>query len=117
MELAEVVDDHVPRWLPEGMGLVFAFGPGEDSFGGAYFADIGCREIELWFWDSTDIGSGEHVDGWMVSESGPHDCGNDVLGTARCIDYAHVVDGGQIGVQMMGISRGEGDRIVRSIPT
>jgi hypothetical protein len=75
-ELAGVLDDHVPRWLPEGMGLVFAFGPGDASFGGAYFANIRCREIELWFWDSTGVGSGEGVDGWVVSESGPHDCGN-----------------------------------------
>lgn len=111
------MDDHVPRWLPEGMGLVFAFGAGEGAFGGAYFADARCREIELWFWNSSETCSGERVDGWVETESGPHDCGNAVLGSGRCIDYAGRVEGGHIGMQMMGITRSEGDRIVRSIPT
>jgi hypothetical protein len=29
--LPDVMDDHVPRWLPVGMGLVFAFGPSEGA--------------------------------------------------------------------------------------
>jgi hypothetical protein len=38
-----------------------------------------------------------------------------VLGEARCMIYQARVDGGGVTVQMMGLDRAEGDRIVRSI--
>jgi hypothetical protein len=115
--LVDVMDGHLPHWLPEGMGLVAAFGPSEGAHAAAYFADIRCRELELWFWDSEGTGSGERVGPWVVTdESGPKDCFNAILGPGRCIYYAGSVDGGHIGVQMMGIPRREGDRIVQSIP-
>ena len=113
--LVDVMADHVPRWLPDGMGLVEAFGPGEAS-GGAYFADVNCREVQVWFWRSSDLGQGERMGAWVVNVSGPRDCGNSVLGSSRCIDYHAEVDGGSVGVQMMGLERAEGDRIVESIP-
>lgn len=114
--LDSVMANHVPHWLPDGMGLVQAFGPGVGSLGGAYFADARCREIELWFWKSTGVASGERMGAWTVMVSGPNACGNAVLGSGRCIEYHAPVDGGSIGVQMMGIPRSDGDRIVRSIP-
>jgi hypothetical protein len=113
--LGDVMQGHVPRWLPSGMGLVEAFGPGEGSQGGAYFADGQCREIQLWFWNSSEI-AGEAMGPWRVEASGPHGCGNAILGNGACIDYHARVDGGSIGVQMLGVSRPEGDRVVRSIP-
>jgi hypothetical protein len=114
--LANVMEDHVPRWLPDGMGLVMAFAPGWGAKGGAFFSDERCREIELWFWRSTAVGSGQEMGAWRVSVSGPDACENPVLGNARCIEYHARVAGGSIGVQMMGIPRSEGDRIVDSIP-
>lgn len=110
------MQDHVPRWLPDGMGIVEAFGPNGPANGGAFFADANCREIELWFWKSADVGSGPRMGAWTVDESGPSDCSNAVLGAGACIDYHARVAGGSIGVQMMGVARSEGDRIVRSIP-
>jgi hypothetical protein len=98
------------------MGLVEAFGPRGGANGGAYFADANCREIELWFWKSSDVGSGQRMGAWAVVESGPGDCSNAVLGEGTCIEYHARVDGGLIGVQLMGIPRSEGDRIVNSIP-
>jgi hypothetical protein len=115
--LAEIMDGHIPHWLPEGMGLVSAYGLSHGAHGAGYFADAQCREMELWFWESERIGSGERIGPWVVTEmSGPRDCFNAVLGHARCINYAGRVEGGHIGVQMLGIPRSEGDRIVRSIP-
>jgi hypothetical protein len=114
--LADVMANHVPASLPAGMGLVGAFGPSEGSPGGAYFADAQCREIQLWFWDSSELGDGERMGPWAVEVSGPGDCGNSVLGSSRCIEYHAAVDGGSIGVQMMGLERAEGDKIVQSIP-
>jgi hypothetical protein len=108
--------DHVPRWLPDGMGLVEVIGPGPGANGGAYFADANCREIELWFWKGGALGSGARMGAWTVEESGPSDCSNSVLGEGVCIDYHAPVDGGSIGVQMMGIPRSQGDRIANSIP-
>jgi hypothetical protein len=110
------MDNHLPRWLPEGMGLVAAFGPGAGSHGGAFFADAHCREMEVWFWESTDIGPGQEMGAWTVVVSRPNACGNAVLGTGRCIEYHARVDRGSIGVQMMGIPRSQGYRIVQSIP-
>jgi hypothetical protein len=114
--LGDVMANHVPTWLPRGMGLVEAFGSGEGFSGGAYFADVRCREVELWFWRSADVGDGERMGPWVVQESSPGDCFNAVLGSARCIIYNTVVHGGSVGVQMMGLERAEADKIVRSIP-
>jgi hypothetical protein len=116
--LEDVMRDHVPRWLPDGMGLVEAFGSSTLVRGGAWFADDRCREVELWwFWRSTSRVSGPDRTGrWVVEESRPRACANLTLGEARCIYYRTNVEGGQIGVQMMGVDRAVGDRIVRSIP-
>jgi hypothetical protein len=110
------MQNYVPHWLPDGMGLVDAFGSGWGAKGGAHFADARCREIELWFWESSDVGSGQHVGAWVVQQSKPKACGNAVLGEAMCLEYRGRVADGAIGVQMMGLSRPDGDRIVRSIP-
>lgn len=116
--LMRVMHGHVPRWLPEGMGLFQAFGSSTALRGAAWFADDRCREVQVWLWRSTGRVSGSDRTGpWAVDESGPRACANFVLGEARCIEYRANVEGGQIGVQMMGIDRAVGDRIVRSIPT
>lgn len=47
----------------------------------------------------------------------PGECGNEVLGDARCLGHVANVVGGTLVVQMMGIDRAEGDEIVLSIPT
>jgi hypothetical protein len=112
-----VMQDHVPRWLPAGMGLVEAFGvSGDGARGGAYFADAHCREVELWFWKSGAVGSGHRLGAWLVHESQRGGCVNAVLGKAVCIDYRAPVPGGSIGVQTMGLSRSQGASIVVSIP-
>ena len=113
--LAPEMQNHVPHWLPSGMGLVEAFGPGNGALGGAYFADARCREVELWFWKSTDVGAGPRVGAWTVTAS-PHACANALLLVSLCLDYHAKVQGGSIGVQMMGIPRSEGDKLVQSIP-
>jgi hypothetical protein len=53
---------------------------------------------------------------WVVEVSGPSECFNAVLGSGRCLNYHAAVDGGSLGVQMMGLERAEGDKIVQSIP-
>jgi hypothetical protein len=51
-----------------------------------------------------------------VTTDAPGQCGNAVLGEARCLGYFANVEGGTLIVEMMGIGRGEGDEIVLSIP-
>ena len=115
--LLRVMADHLPHWLPDGMGLVQGYGPeAPGEFGCALFADARCREIDLRRSTSFDLGSGQRVGPWTVAASGPGDCGNLILGPARCISYRALVEGGSISIQMMGISRSDGDRIVGSIP-
>jgi hypothetical protein len=104
------------------MGLVESFGGGSGIesgaalHGGAYFADARCREVELWFWGSSDVGSGPRVGPWTVTADVAGGCGNAVLGSGRCLEYHAMVPGGSIGVQMMGLPRSIGDRVVQSIP-
>jgi hypothetical protein len=109
--------DHLPHWLPDGMGLVQGYGPeAPGEFGSALFADARCREIDLRRSTSSDLGSGQRVGPWTVAAGGPGDCGNLILGPAQCISYRTVVEGGSLSIQMMGIPRSDGDRIVGSIP-
>jgi hypothetical protein len=114
--LASVMVNHIPHWLPVGMGLVDAFGPGSASRGGAYYADTHCREIEVWFWKSREVPSGHRLGPWTITADVQAGCSNAVLGDGRCLGYSVAVSGGQVGVQMMGIPRTEGDRVVQSIP-
>ena len=115
--LVRVMADHLPDWLPDGMGLVQGYGPeGPGEFGSALFADARCREIDLRRSTSSDLGSGQRVGPWTVAAGGPDSCGNMILGPAQCISYRTVVEGGSLSIQMMGIPRSDGDRIVGSIP-
>jgi len=50
------------------MGLVSAYGLSHGAHGAAYFADAQRREMELWFWESDRIGSGERIGPWGVTE-------------------------------------------------
>jgi hypothetical protein len=43
-------------------------------------------------------------------------CGNQVLGSANCLDYYAAATTGSVGFHAMGLDRTEGDRIVLSIP-
>lgn len=117
--LAERMAGHMPSWLPPGMGLVEAFGPGAGSVAGAYWADAGCREIEMYLFRGSDsnFGSGPRVGAWTVTADAANACYNPVLGSGRCLTYHARVSDGILDVEMMGIERPEGDRIIRSIPT
>jgi hypothetical protein len=116
--LSTRMSDHVPRWLPSGMGLVEAFGSGDGAIAGGYWADGRCREVQVYlFPGGHGMWTGVKVGGWTLTRSSPYDCSNTVLGSAQCLVYHAMVSEGLLDVQMMGIDRQEGDRIVLSIPT
>jgi hypothetical protein len=116
--LIEVMDGHVPSWLPEGMGCALAFGEGWDGIvGGAYLSDANCREVTMWYAQTNERPTeGERFGDWYVVESAPNDRGNAVLGGASCLNYTAPVDGGIVALNMMGLERDECDRISDSIP-
>jgi len=120
-ELPEGMRGHLPLWLPDGFGLARAFGPGDGALAGAIWTDHQCREIALYLWDSHEghagEGPGHRVGDWILLVNEPRDCGNAVLGQARCLGYRASVESGTLGIQMMGVHPSIGDRIVRSIPT
>src|SRR6185312_5728891 len=54
--LVEVMDGHLPTWLPDGMGLAEAYGEGwfhPGGLGGARLRDAACRVVEIRYYAST----------------------------------------------------------------
>jgi len=125
--LNEAIDGHVPTWLPDGFGLVGAWGPpsqglGPDFAAEAVWADDECREIDLTYWNRIEgvarLPDKPRVGDWFVTDK-PGACGNAVLGDARCLWYFTQPESAgirvQLSVSMTGVSRRTGDAIVRSI--
>ena len=116
---------YLPTWLPEGFGLLATYGwdgAFDGNAGHGFWSDERCREVELDFnpnWRS----SGEVMPGdlrpwvgpWIVEADEPGECGNAVLGQARCLRYSAATPDGLLGLSMMGLDRDEGDRIALSI--
>jgi hypothetical protein len=118
-DLDEQLAGHLPRSLPDGFGLVDAWGAGDGFQGTAIWTDERCRIVRLSLsafqgWVGHE---GPRVGTWTVTGNASRACFNSVLGTARCLEYRANVDEGQLWVQMMGLDRDEGDTIVGSIST
>ncbi len=115
-QIVEAMGGHVPQWLPPSFGLEGAWTDGKSIW--AVWTDGTCREVSV---GSADRGhpwhySGPRVGPWVVAVDAPG-CGNQVLGSANCLDYyAHVGATGTVGFHAAGLDRTEGDRIVLSIP-
>lgn len=106
-----VLDGHVPGWLPAGFGLLTLY---QDH--SAVWSDQRCREVELGVYgDGTTGPAANTVGRWRIVSDVPDGCGNAVLGRGRCLDYQTKIDHHVITVQMMGLERSDGDRIVHSI--
>jgi hypothetical protein len=125
--LDKAIDGHLPTWLPDGFGLVGAWGLpsqglGADFAAEAVWADDECREIDLTYWNRIEgvsrLPDKPRVGDWFVTDK-PGACGNAVLGDARCLWYFTQPESAgirvQLSVSMMGVSRRIGDAIVRSI--
>jgi hypothetical protein len=125
--LTEAIDGHLPTLLPDGFGLVGAWGPpsqyGPDFAAEAVWADDQCREIDLIYWNRIE---GVHrfpdkprVSDWFVIVDKAGAFSNAVLGEARSLGYFSQPESDgirvQLSVSMMGVSRRTGDAIVRSI--
>jgi hypothetical protein len=98
-------------------------GLGPDFAAKAVWADAECREIDLTYWNRIEgvdrFPDKPRVGDWFVITDAPGECGNAVLGAARCLRYFMQPESAGIRVQlsvfMMGVSRRTGDAIVRSI--
>lgn len=120
------MNGYLPTWLPEGFGLLRFTGTelAADGFDAlAIWADAGCREVTLTFNSSFRATAPNisvdpslpQVGPWTVATDAPGQCGNSVLGRARCLGYRMVSTDGTVVLQMMGLDRGEGDRIALSV--
>ena len=113
----ERMEGHIPTVLPDAFGVASAWGEGEGKLGQVLFVDASCREIFVGFSDrQLRLSHGSSFGRWAVTSSGPRDCGNGVLGDARCLRYSANLDDGTVSVLMMGLERSEGDPVVQSIP-
>jgi len=126
-EFRRLMGTYLPRWLPDGFGLLRALGPEQDVIDGpdvtGIWADTRCREVWLTFSSafrgaSPDVrydASLPQVGPWTLRTDEPGECGNAVLGVGRCLDYAAVTQDGVLSLSMIGVKRDDGDRIALSI--
>ena len=110
-DIDRVLYGHVPRWLPAGFGLLTLYADHS-----VVWSDRHCREVELGVYGDGDMDPAAAAVGrWRVIADAANGCGNTVLGRGRCLDYQTKIGHHVITVQMMGVERPAGDRIVRSI--
>jgi len=114
----QLMRGHVPTDFPPGFGIQLAL---ESSSGaGITWTDGRCRMVRVSFMPSGDpMVSSKGVDQvgpWVVEYDKAEACGNYIMGMGRCIGYTAAVGDGVVGVQTIGLSRGEADALVRSIP-
>lgn len=116
-ELADRMKGHLPLSLPSGFGLAQAWAEGDGFLASATWADGTCREVTLTLSSHEFAPSGTKIGAWTLTTDAPGACGNAVLGDrARCLGYIANLQRGTLVVQMMGLTREEGDEIVLSIP-
>lgn len=116
-ELADRLQGHVPEHLPGGFGLAYVWGRGERTLGSATWTDERCRAITVTV--GVPVGalpSGPRLGDWVVTINATGQCGNGVLGDARCLRYAARADNLELWVLMIGVDRSQGDDVVLSIP-
>ena len=116
-ELADRLQGHVPEHLPAGFGLANVWGRGDWALGSATWTDDRCRMITVAL--AVPLGAippGPRLGEWVVTINAAGQCGNGVLGDARCLRYAARVDNMTLWVIMIGVDRSQGDDVVLSIP-
>lgn len=117
-DLHAVTDGLLPTWLPSGFGLLRVFGPGDGAQANIFWADDRCRIIEMLVFphSASSVPKGPGVGGWTLIGRSPRGCSNPQMGRGRCLDYTRAVAGHkQLTLQMMGLSRREGDRVAFSL--
>jgi hypothetical protein len=114
-QIVEAMGGHVPHWLPPSFGLEGAWTDGRSIW--ATWADDTCRMVGVVSADRPGrlSLSGPRVGPWVVAIDAPG-CGNQVLGSAKCLDYYVALTNGSVGFHAAGLVRTEADRIVLSIP-
>jgi hypothetical protein len=106
-----MTEGHFPRWLPDGFGLSAVY---ENGF--ASWSDSRCREVSVGVYgDGPGPTAGPTVGPWRVIADAEGGCYNAVLGKARCLDYQTKFGDHVVTVQIMGLDRSDGDKIVQSI--
>jgi len=125
-EFTELMHWYLPGWLPQGFGLLHAFGresveDGSDASG--VWTDPSCREILVTLnssWRGSERGGPydpdvPQVGPWSLVADDADGCGNAILGKGRCLGYAASNQDGLLRIGMTGLDRAEGDRIALSI--
>jgi hypothetical protein len=125
------LDGHVPRWLPDGFGLLadrsWSTDKGAVTWG--VWAGRGCRQVRLMLASANphsvrwrDFPARDHVGDWAVAEASPSTCRGALVSEGRCLEYrawaveAHGNAERILVLQMLGIDRDVGDRIAEGIP-
>lgn len=116
-ELADRLQGHVPEHLPTGFGLAHVWGSGDRTLGSATWTDEQCRTILVALTAPVgDLPAGPRLGEWVVTINAAGQCGNGILGDARCLRYAARADNLTLWVLMIGVDRSQGDDVVLSIP-
>ena len=115
-QIMEAMGGHMPHWLPPSFGLEGVWTEGRSIW--ATWTDDTCRMVSVVsaHRDRSSVAqSGPRVGPWVVAVDAPA-CGNQVLGSANCLDYYVAVTNGSVGFHAAGLDRTEADPIVLSIP-
>lgn len=111
-ELEDLLHGHGPAWLPEGMGLIRAFGPDGDETGG-HWAAADCRQLNITVNDSPGEASGwAPLDGAAAQEE---QCFTEDLGDTDCWNTSRSYGGYSITIQTLGVTRDETQHIADSM--
>jgi hypothetical protein len=100
-----------------GFGLAHVWGSGDRTLGSATWTDEQCRTITVALTAPVgDLPAGPRLGEWVVTINAAGQCGNGILGDARCLRYAARADNLTLWVVMIGVDRSQGDEVVLSIP-
>lgn len=111
-DASSVLRDHVPTWLPPGLGLVDVY---EGDEARVRWASGDCRQLFV----STSPSGGSPVESWSPLDGGSAEaatCYSPELGDAECWSTSRDFGDVQISLQTLGLGREETERIIESIP-
>ena len=117
-DLAEVLGPYVPRWLPDGFGLLHGYqgdGSGMQNGIGAVWSDATCRQIQLEILPGAADREAPRLNGeWALIGDGT--CTIAPLFDVRCFDYHAQDDGEVLNLMTVGVSERDAARVVAGVP-
>lgn len=117
-DLLDLLDSHVPTWLPEGFGLFIGWkveggAVGEASNGGIW-TDEQCRQVRLDVFPGAAGDESPRLDGaWVLTDRG--ECTFGPVRHVSCLTYHAQANGDALSLTAVGLSDGDTARVVGGV--